>query len=162
MTKCPCCQVKTKNPKYCSRSCAAKINNKVFPKREKFKINCCIKCDKKLSRYKGQRKTQLCLSCFVENKIENTCKLKKKDFVDNTHKGAHKYEKIRQHAKRYFEYKKWKMSKCEKCNYDKHTELCHIKPIHSFSDNDTLEIINSKQNIIFLCPNCHWEFDNLK
>ena len=42
----------------------------------------------------------------------------------------------------------------------KHVELCHIKPIHSFSETSTLGEINSENNVVQLCPNCHWEFDN--
>lgn len=51
---------------------------------------------------------------------------------------------------------------CSKCGYDKHFEVCHIKPISSFSDDTLLSEINDISNIIALCPNCHWEFDNLK
>jgi len=49
---------------------------------------------------------------------------------------------------------------CKKCLYDKHVEVCHIKPISSFRDSDLIGEINSKENILKLCPNCHWEFDN--
>jgi predicted restriction endonuclease len=51
---------------------------------------------------------------------------------------------------------------CEKCGYDKHVEACHIKPISSFPDDTPIDIVNDTSNIIALCPNCHWEFDNLK
>ena len=30
-----------------------------------------------------------------------------------------------------------------------------------FSDDDILGIVNCENNVIPLCPNCHWEFDNL-
>jgi len=51
---------------------------------------------------------------------------------------------------------------CEKCGYDKHVEACHIKPISSFSDDTPIDVINAPENILALCPNCHWEFDNIK
>ena len=72
MPYCNCCQAKTTNLKYCSKSCAAKINNKLIPKRTTEKQNLCIKCNKKLSRYKGQRKTQLCFKCF-KKESESYC-----------------------------------------------------------------------------------------
>jgi len=33
MRKCLCCSVETRNQKFCSRSCAAKVNNRTSPKR---------------------------------------------------------------------------------------------------------------------------------
>ena len=49
---------------------------------------------------------------------------------------------------------------CQKCSYDKHVELCHIKPINSFDDSATVGEINDPKNLLVLCPNHHWEFDN--
>ena len=46
------------------------------------------------------------------------------------------------------------------CGYDNHIEVAHIKPISSFDDNTKLSEINHKNNIVALCPNHHWEFDN--
>ena len=51
---------------------------------------------------------------------------------------------------------------CEQCGYDKHVEVCHIKPIQSFPSQTAIDIINDISNLIVLCPNCHWEFDNIK
>ena len=48
------------------------------------------------------------------------------------------------------------------CNYDHHYEVCHIKPIKDFSLNSLIYEINNKDNLIHLCPNHHWEFDNNK
>jgi len=49
---------------------------------------------------------------------------------------------------------------CHYCGYSKHIEFCHIKSISDFDDNTTLREINSEHNVVILCPNCHWEFDN--
>jgi hypothetical protein len=49
---------------------------------------------------------------------------------------------------------------CQGCNYSKHVELCHIKPITSFDENTELGVVNDPENILVLCRNCHWEFDN--
>ena len=49
---------------------------------------------------------------------------------------------------------------CMKCGYDKHVEVCHIKPIRQFSEDTLLSVINDKTNLLLLCPNCHWEYDN--
>jgi 5-methylcytosine-specific restriction endonuclease McrA len=49
---------------------------------------------------------------------------------------------------------------CANCGYDKHVELCHIKPIKEFNADSKIKDVNSYENLIQLCPNCHWEFDN--
>lgn len=49
---------------------------------------------------------------------------------------------------------------CERCGYDKHINVCHIKALKDCSMKELLKNINSFDNLIGLCPNCHWEFDN--
>lgn len=51
---------------------------------------------------------------------------------------------------------------CQNCGYDKHVEICHIKPVSDFPGDTLITDINAKENLIGLCPNCHWEFDNGK
>lgn len=54
------------------------------------------------------------------------------------------------------------MKYCNVCGYDKHYEVCHIKSIASFKSNTSVSIINDLTNLIALCPNCHWEHDNVR
>jgi hypothetical protein len=49
---------------------------------------------------------------------------------------------------------------CQKCGYSKHTEFCHIKAISEFEKDTQLSVVNHPDNILVLCRNCHWEFDN--
>lgn len=49
---------------------------------------------------------------------------------------------------------------CQKCGYSAHVEYCHIKPIRDFKEGATLGEINDRSNVLKLCPNHHWEFDN--
>ena len=53
------------------------------------------------------------------------------------------------------------MTNCANCGYDKHVELAHIKAVADFDDDTLLSVVNSPDNVLSLCPNCHWEFDNL-
>lgn len=53
-----------------------------------------------------------------------------------------------------------KECKCEVCGYDKHIEIAHKKAVSDFDDSATIAEINDINNLIALCPNCHWEFDN--
>jgi hypothetical protein len=49
---------------------------------------------------------------------------------------------------------------CENCGYEKHTEFCHITAISDFDKDTKLSVVNGEANLVILCPNCHWEFDN--
>lgn len=50
--------------------------------------------------------------------------------------------------------------KCAICGYDKHVEIAHIKAVSDFEDSAIIAEINSIDNLIALCPNHHWEYDN--
>jgi hypothetical protein len=66
---------------------------------------------------------------------------------------------IRKHAA--FIYNKYAGTKCcINCGYHKHIEICHITAVSKFLGNSLITDINSIENLIGLCPNCHWEFDN--
>jgi predicted restriction endonuclease len=53
-----------------------------------------------------------------------------------------------------------KPKKCICCGYNKHFEVAHIKAVSEFEDNTPISEINSENNLIALCPNHHWEYDN--
>lgn len=66
---------------------------------------------------------------------------------------------IRKHA-HYIYNKNNGEQKCKICGYDKHVEVCHIRSVSSYDDNNLITEINSFENLVGLCPNHHWEFDN--
>jgi hypothetical protein len=49
---------------------------------------------------------------------------------------------------------------CKNCGYDRHVEICHIRPINSFPEDTPVAVVNDLSNLVALCPNCHWEFDH--
>lgn len=49
---------------------------------------------------------------------------------------------------------------CKICGYDTHIEVAHIKAVSEFDDNDTVAQMTDPDNLVALCPNHHWEFDN--
>lgn len=51
-------------------------------------------------------------------------------------------------------------SKCMECGYSKHVDVCHRRDVSDFPDDSTIAEINSLDNLIPLCKNHHWEFDN--
>ena len=56
--------------------------------------------------------------------------------------------------------KSGKELKCTICGYDLHVEIAHIKSVSDFDKSSTIAEINSIDNLIALCPNHHWEYDN--
>jgi hypothetical protein len=134
---------------YCSRNCAAKINNRKFKKRKKIKFYFCINC--KIDIKQGRKYCKKCLPIKDWSRIT----------INDMHK-LRKYQinsKIREMARNLYK-KYYKTRFCYNCGYNKHVEICHIKPISSFNSNDTISKINDINNLISLCPNCHWELDN--
>lgn len=146
---------------FCSKSCAASFNNRGVKRHP--------------------RKTYACKTC--KNKFENTNKYRSKIFcskeckkgsykvndsstlleIQNMSSAVHKHPSwrnanVRHHCRS--RNKKLLELACAVCNYSKHVELCHIKAIKDFDLSATLAEVNAKANVIQLCRNCHWEFDN--
>lgn len=151
MSQCFKCGKETKNPKYCSRSCAASCIN--HQKARRLRTNKCRTCDKLIL---SNRK--YCSDCPSYNKILEDITLKEAIYLKHHRTCA--YGLVRARAKIIVRNLNWKS--CKLCGYDKHIEIAHIKSISSFSLDTKLSIINSIDNLIPLCPNCHWELDNLE
>ena len=115
---------------------------------KKYKYNKCECGNKKL------KKSTRCQDCRCEKNI--TLGDVKKKYGEG--KRASLYSLVRLRARACSKH----LTSCSKCGYDKHVEICHIKSISSFSDETLLNTINHESNLIALCPNCHWELDNLK
>lgn len=146
INKCLFCSKETKNPSYCSTSCAAKINNKI-PKKKR-QIHNCKTCSKEC-----EQRRLYCNGCLIPKDYTL------KEAVYTKHHKSSAFALVRSRARNT---KKAKHAKCcQRCGYDKHFEICHIKPISKFSMNIKISKINEDNNLLILCPNCHWEHDNL-
>jgi len=146
---CLTCGKKTKNPKYCSRSCSAITNNSLFPKHPRRK---CLRC-----QIPTRSTTHYCRKCLVLNKIE---KFGEKTIQEFTSKYArHKYQPIRNHAHKVAKFHNIK-KECPYCDYKNHVQLCHIKDIGKFNKDTKLNVVNDLSNLIYLCPNHHWDLDH--
>ena len=154
MHKCknPECSNLTDNPKFCSQSCAAVVNNGKFPKRIRQKFFCKI-CGIEIPSRR--------IYCDRHNpQIIDWSKVTIENVLDS-HSGLSnsRYGRIRDNAKRIYE-KSARPEKCEYCSYSKHYEVCHIKPIHLFSKDTVVSVVNDIDNLVALCSNCHWELDH--
>lgn len=157
--QCIGCNKKTNNPKFCSRSCAAKTNNRLYPKREKLQRQI-IQKEHKCIRHDCQNIVKLriktCAKCLGKDRIMAYGNRLLNEFTSNH--ARHKYQKVRNHAHNMaeiFELKKI----CKVCNYKIYVELCHKKAIGTFSKDTPIKIVNSFENLVFLCPNHHKELD---
>lgn len=149
MTYCFNCGKETKNPKFCSKSCSAIVANKI-PKRRK-KLNFCVVCNVEI---KAQRKY-----CDEHNPQKiNWDSITIQDTTNTSSFNANRYRKIRDHSRSTY-LKSDKPKYCVNCGYTNHFDVCHIKDIKDFDKNTPISVVNSLDNLIALCPNCHWEFD---
>lgn len=144
---------------YCSRSCSAKANN-AGVQRNPPKIRICYRCGEEFTRSSSQNYSTICSKCNQEQ--IDIKELTLEEYQERLSvKGKHaswKNAYIRNFARSWN--KELKSQSCQNCGYSKHVEFCHIKPITSFDKTTKLSVVNSPDNILILCRNCHWEFDN--
>ncbi len=146
---CVSCGVETKNLKFCSRSCSATYNN--IHREKKLK---CKNCGNPRTC-----KSWFCSNkCRIESQQKRTANVSKIELESRTKTKDGAYAQIIKMSRRvYMDSGKPKI--CAICGYDKHVEICHIKPVRDFID-EPIKVINSIDNLIALCPNHHWEFDS--
>ena len=103
-------------------------------------------------------KRRVCDACRVESLIHIGQRILQDIF--NTLKSYQSARSnIRKHA--YDNYmKSGKSCKCKLCGYDKHIDVAHIKAVSSFQKETLVEVVNHIDNLVALCPNHHWEYDN--
>lgn len=146
MHPCSYCAKPTKNPKFCSKTCAAKVNNKLNPKR--IREGRCKTC--KTPIVSGRT---YCVGCRPDPRMSLDRPIGEMFYEANR---AGRFARIREHAKKSI---KHRQQSCQNCNWDIHVECCHIKSISSFSPETPIGIVNHPDNLILLCPNCHYCFD---
>jgi hypothetical protein len=137
---------------YCSSSCAAISNNKITTEFKKKKTKICKNCPNLVfSNY------SYCQECWkILGSIDNLTLFHVSGEICMD---ATRYSPIRARCRRVYE-KSERPKCCLNCGYDKHYEVCHIKPISEFPLESLISEINSRENTVALCPNCHWEFDH--
>lgn len=143
-----CSNPTTVNTKFCSHSCSATYHNLIKAKR----------------RVEGK-----CKKCFVPISTSRKYCLQHKGTRvrvafknSNVHKltlaeVAQQHSSIRNHARRVLRHIP---QVCCNCGYDKHVQAAHKKAIILFDPSSLISEINSPDNLMWLCPNCHWEYDH--
>jgi hypothetical protein len=172
MNTCECCKAEfipigysKKNAhkqRFCSRSCSNEIVVRITKTDLGYSNTICIYCGKKAAS-----KRKFCPTCISEGRHTFHRKhggkllheITIKQYSITMRGGANKFDSVRGHARKMY-LKSDKPKVCVKCGYDKHFEVCHIHPISQFPDTATIADVNDLNNIVALCPNCHWEYDN--
>lgn len=143
--KCLCCNSdilcidrrlnETKVKKFCNRICAGIYNN-----------------SKRVRIIKNKEKKKKQIVDLLDNLTKNELLQRRKNYTSCR-------ISICKHARN--KLNKLNLLKvCSNCGYDKHVEVCHIKSVSSFNNDIKISEINDVNNLMYLCPNCHWEFDN--
>jgi len=122
----------TKKQKFCSRSCGAIYNNSKKPK--KIKI----------------------VKVPVQSRLIDIS-LPIRSFLYK--KGSSMVSRINDHARKVIEQTNLPKS-CTVCGYTSHVEVHHKIPIRCFDLDTPLEVVNSIYNLVYLCPNHHWEVEH--
>ena len=140
------------NTHYCSRKCSKAYQVK------KYKLSIRKTCPY-CQRLIDGRSTK-CRNCAPE-----TEKIKKMTLLEYQEKESVKGRHaswINSHVRNFTRSWNRDLQKlpCQKCGYSRHVELCHVKAVQSFDKSTLLGIVNDPSNLVVLCPNCHWEFDN--
>jgi len=137
---------------FCSASCSAIYNNR-NPSEKRIK-----------SRRKPEGSCKICHKVIYTNLLYcKDCSPKKNldtltiDQVVRKRKGSNKYDGIRNRARNLYSDK---ITKCELCDHVRGVQVCHIVPISKFPKDTLVSVVNSLQNVAFLCPNCHWDLDH--
>jgi hypothetical protein len=134
---------------FCSSSCSATFTNKTAIKRPRKMV--CKKCPKPiLSGY------IYCENCYIaKHRLANKTLLE----AIGSRNDANKYTGIRGNARKIFKDSAIPLC-CLVCGYTNHVEISHKRGIASFPLETLVSEVNSIDNLMPLCPNHHWEFDN--
>ena len=150
MNNCLHCGAETANAKYCSRSHAAIHTNQQAPKRRLTRkcseCNTLVPANRQFCAVHGKRK--------ADYRLLTVAQLKANDAI----KHPSYYRGYLNSITRLLNVHRPRV--CQVCGYEKHAEYCHKRPIKDFPDSTTVQNVSGPDNILVLCPNCHWEYDH--
>lgn len=140
--------------KFCCKSCAAIYNNHKHPKRGNGKGQVCPQCGGK--RCYGSNR---CQKCKNENELKRVMASKISDYFYNGNARV-KYVSIRKWAKKYLD-RINRPKHCIVCHYSTEAvlEVAHIQEISSFPPSALMSEVNGADNLEYMCPTHHAEFD---
>ena len=154
--------------KFCSGSCAAIYNNLSVDRRRgplpsnEVPTKLCKNCGESFSLSKIKNGSFSYNKLFCEKcarlAANSFNSLTKEELFNKRLNYQSARSSIRDNAQKTFQ-KLAPSQTCKVCGYDKHVEVCHILPVSSFPPTALISEINAIENLVGLCPNHHWEFD---
>jgi len=142
----PDCEVITTNPKYCSKSCAAIVNNVKYPKRATTQVSC-RNCGLEVKRKPN---------VYCSNKCQNDYHYEK--YIERWLNGEETgntgtlIKFVSNHVRRWL-FEKYESS-CQKCGWSEINPTTGKVPLEvNHVDGDSVR--TTPDNIELLCPNCH-------
>jgi hypothetical protein len=147
MTACQACRQQTRNPMFCSRSCAIRVHNR---DRKRALAGRCVVCAASIPE-----RRKYCSAHSPTRPIDRNRPIE--TFVNNARTRS-RLNRLRTDAGRVFHAAH--PYRCQNCGYDKFIEVCHKRSLTSFPLDTPISVVNSLDNLVGLCPNCHWEFDH--
>ncbi len=152
MKSCENCGTLTPNPKFCSRSCSAKITNKV-PRRKRTKSRYdCKSCGVSIPHSRSYCSAPKCQPTYVD--------WSKVTVADVQSKAKYQSSATLRALARKAYTRSGGAKTCYTCGYDMHVDVCHIKAISDFPPNTPVSEVNTLANLVALCKNHHWELDH--
>jgi len=152
-----------KRRKFCNQHCSATHNNlKITENKKKIQFYChCERCGETilLSRTPAGyvQFSKFCKNCIYDK--SSVSKSTKESLISRSC-GYQSYRTaVRKNAAKVFD-KSGTKKECIICGYDKHIQVCHIKSVSDFSGDSPVTEINRIENLVAMCPNHHWEYDN--
>lgn len=139
--------------KYCSKSCAAIVNNRLKPKKVKTskQWNLCDVCGELV---RGLRHVDCSI---IKSSMVTLDEYAARPAVAGKHPS---WRNAQVRVQNRVSNKHLRLLACQVCGYSHHVELAHIKAITSYPGNTPIGVVNDPSNILVLCRNHHWEFDN--
>jgi hypothetical protein len=97
------------------------------------------------------------------NLIKEEVKEVKNQVKEKSRKSKASYHSLvrKEARKKFMENNRLICAHCQDDNKD-HIQICHIKPVRDFYENDPDNQVNNLSNLIALCANCHLDLDKSK
>lgn len=132
---------------FCSSRCAAIFNQAEGPSRKVRRVRHCRTCGSEMQHeLSGSFDRKNCKRCWSERLVR----------LGNKTKAEAGRRSIANHAR-------YRMRSepplCAVCGYDVHVETAHLRSVASFPITALVKEINDPENLRWLCPNHHLEFD---
>lgn len=132
---------------FCSKSCAAQYNNRIFPKRT-AQVSSLCSC--------GRSKDRLAVRCHV-CKIKHTLDIQNQRTLDDIASRGNarvKWSHLRQLARKVLILEN-RPRRCVVCGFDAVVHICHLRAISCFAGDTLVGVVNHPSNLVYLCPNHH-------